>query len=51
MGSVLGTISEETPKYDLLKAAPTYEVRRYHPQIRATCTYKAEGFGGSGGLG
>ncbi|KAJ3216788.1 hypothetical protein HDU67_008965 [Dinochytrium kinnereticum] len=35
MAMFLGRITVETPKYDLITKNPVYEIRRYHPQVRA----------------
>jgi len=40
MASLFGLINEEMPKFDLLKkAAASYEIRRYHKQLRASVTF------------
>ena len=35
MGSVVGRVSEETPKFDVVRRAATYEVRRYAAGVAA----------------
>mmetsp|Transcript_12326 Transcript_12326/g.30163 ORF Transcript_12326/g.30163 Transcript_12326/m.30163 type:complete len:208 (-) Transcript_12326:436-1059(-) len=38
MASIFGYSSVEEPKYEVLKKTDIYEVRKYPPQIRASCT-------------
>ena len=35
MGSIVGRIAEETPKYELVRQGPGYEVRKYGANIAA----------------
>ena len=39
MGAVLGRISVETPKYEVVSKAPDYEIREYQPSVVAEVTY------------
>jgi hypothetical protein len=39
MGMVFGKVSEETPAFELLKQAPSYQVRQYVPSVAAETTY------------
>ncbi|KAL5729934.1 hypothetical protein ACHQM5_002821 [Ranunculus cassubicifolius] len=39
MGMVFGKITVETPKYQILKSAATYEIRKYPPAVIAQYTY------------
>ncbi|WCJ28401.1 SOUL heme-binding family protein [Euphorbia peplus] len=39
MGMILGKITVETPKYELLKSTPEYEIRKYLPAVAAEFTY------------
>lgn len=39
MGTVLGRISVETPKYKVLSKSPDYEIREYQPSVVAEVTY------------
>ncbi len=40
MTSLFGKITEETPKFEVLKKTDAYEIRKYAPCIIATTTYK-----------
>lgn len=42
MGSVIGTVSEETPRFEVLSSASGYEIRRYDPMIIAEVTYSGD---------
>ena len=50
MGSVVGRITEETPKYQLLKSTPFYEIRKYAPQVRAKVNYQSQSLEDSRGF-
>ncbi|XP_065851933.1 uncharacterized protein [Euphorbia lathyris] len=39
MGLILGKISVETPKYELVKSTTEYEIRKYSPSVAAEFTY------------
>lgn len=39
MGLILGKITVETPKYEVVHATTTYEVRKYQPCVVAEVTY------------
>jgi len=39
MGLVFGKITVETPKYEVLKSTPDYEIRKYPPHVVAEVTY------------
>ncbi|XP_047962566.1 uncharacterized protein LOC125207319 [Salvia hispanica] len=39
MGMILGKISVETPKYEIIAAADYYEIRKYPPSVVAEVTY------------
>ncbi|RRT62421.1 hypothetical protein B296_00021480 [Ensete ventricosum] len=39
MGLILGKISVETPKYEVIHACPDYEIRKYSPRVVAEVTY------------
>ncbi|XP_057778086.1 uncharacterized protein LOC130996833 [Salvia miltiorrhiza] len=39
MGMILGKISVETPKYEVIAAADDYEIRKYPPSVVAEVTY------------
>ncbi|CAL9165634.1 unnamed protein product [Musa hybrid cultivar] len=39
MGLLLGKISVETPKYEVIHACPDYEIRKYSPRVVAEVTY------------
>lgn len=47
MGLILGKITVETPKYEVVRAAATYEVRRYPPCVVAEVTYSPTQFKGN----
>ncbi|KAL3753708.1 hypothetical protein ACJRO7_001016 [Eucalyptus globulus] len=47
MGSVLGRISVETPKYQVLSSSAEYEIRHYAPAVVAEVTYTPSQFDGS----
>lgn len=51
MGSVLGKITEELPRHEVLRRAAAYEIRRYHPCVVAETTYESRKgmFGGDQG--
>ncbi len=44
MTSLFGKITEETPKFEVLKKTDAYEIRKYAPCIIATTTYKVRNF-------
>lgn len=46
MGTIFGKISVETPKYDVVKSAPDYEIRKYSPAVAAEVTYDPSQFKG-----
>lgn len=46
MGTVLGKISVETPKYQVLSSCAEYEIRHYAPSVVAEVTYTPSQFGG-----
>ncbi|XP_020113632.1 heme-binding-like protein At3g10130, chloroplastic [Ananas comosus] len=46
MGLVLGKITVETPKYELIHACPDYEIRKYAPSVVAEVTYSPSALGG-----
>ncbi|XP_078178647.1 SOUL heme-binding family protein [Carex rostrata] len=39
MGMILGKITVETPKFEVLHSCPDYEIRRYSPSVVAEVTY------------
>ena len=39
MGTVLGRIGVETPKYEVVSKAPDYEIREYQPSVATEVTY------------
>ncbi|KAJ1686459.1 hypothetical protein LUZ63_017849 [Rhynchospora breviuscula] len=39
MGMMLGKITVETPKYEVLHTCPDYEIRRYNPSVVAEVAY------------
>lgn len=39
MGTVLGRISVEAPKYEVISKGPDYEIREYQPSVVAEVTY------------
>ncbi|KAF3334096.1 heme-binding-like protein [Carex littledalei] len=39
MGMMLGKITVETPKFEVLHSCPDYEIRRYNPSVVAEVTY------------
>ncbi|CAL1378911.1 unnamed protein product [Linum trigynum] len=47
MGMVLGRITVETPKYELIKACSEYEIRKYAPSVYAQVTYNPSQFKGN----
>ncbi|KAK1396823.1 Heme-binding-like protein, chloroplastic [Heracleum sosnowskyi] len=47
MGMIFGKISVETPKYQLLKTTPDYEIRKYPPCVIAQVTYNPSQFKGN----
>ncbi|KAK2972236.1 hypothetical protein RJ640_014294 [Escallonia rubra] len=46
MGMVFGRICVETPKYQVLKSTPNYEIRAYPPSVIAEVTYDPSQFKG-----
>ncbi|KAL0911786.1 hypothetical protein M5K25_019950 [Dendrobium thyrsiflorum] len=46
MGLILGKISVETPKYQLIHKAADYEIRTYAPSVLAEVTYDPAALGG-----
>ncbi|KAI4354624.1 hypothetical protein L6164_003473 [Bauhinia variegata] len=46
MGMVFGKISVETPKYEVIKSTPDYEIRSYAPSVMAEVTYDPSQFKG-----
>ncbi|KAE9603093.1 putative SOUL hem-binding protein [Lupinus albus] len=47
MGMVLGKISVETPKYEVIKSTNEYEIRKYPPSVLAEVTYEPSEFKGN----
>ncbi|KAF8042250.1 hypothetical protein BT93_A0772 [Corymbia citriodora subsp. variegata] len=47
MGSVLGRISVETPKYQVLSSCAEYEIRHYAPSVVAEVTYTPSQYNGN----
>lgn len=47
MGMILGKITVETPKYQLLQATADYEIRLYGPSVVAEVTYDPAQFRGN----
>ncbi|CAL0306313.1 unnamed protein product [Lupinus luteus] len=47
MGMVLGKISVETPKYEVIKSTNEYEIRKYPPSVLAEVTYEPSEFNGN----
>lgn len=47
MGMIFGKISVETPKYEVLKTTPDYEIRKYPPCVVAQVTYNPSQFKGN----
>lgn len=47
MGMILGKITVETPKYQLLKTTTDYEIRFYSPSVVAEVTYDPAQFKGN----
>lgn len=47
MGLVLGKITVETPKYELLESKPNYEIRKYPPHVVAEVTYNPSDMNGN----
>jgi hypothetical protein len=47
MGMILGKISVETPKYQLIKSLADYEIRKYVPSVIAEFTYDPSQFKGN----
>ena len=39
MGTVLGRIGVETPKYEVMSKAPNYKIKEYQPSVVAEVTY------------
>ena len=50
MSIFFGKINVETPKFTLLKKTPSYEIRRYAPQIRAQISYSSSELSSSYGF-
>ncbi|KAM7526428.1 hypothetical protein LguiA_016330 [Lonicera macranthoides] len=46
MGMILGKISVETPKFELIKSTESYEIRKYFSQVIAEFTYDPSQFEG-----
>eukprot|EP00897_Mesotaenium_endlicherianum_P007185 jgi/Mesen1/6495/ME000332S05500 len=42
MGSLMGKITEETPKYDVVTKTPEFEIRQYAPALVAEVKYKGD---------
>lgn len=47
MGMVFGKIGVETPKYEVIKTTPDYEIRKYAPSVAAEVTYDPSQFKGN----
>ncbi|CAN4109701.1 unnamed protein product [Withania somnifera] len=47
MGMILGKISVETPKYELIQSTPDYEIRVYPAAVIAQVTYNPSQFKGN----
>ncbi|KAJ4979684.1 hypothetical protein NE237_010464 [Protea cynaroides] len=47
MGMILGKISVETPKYEVLQSSSDYEIRKYPPSVAAQVTYDPTEFKGN----
>ncbi|XP_057458768.1 heme-binding-like protein At3g10130, chloroplastic [Lotus japonicus] len=47
MGMVFGKIAVETPKYEVTKSTPDYEIRNYPPAVAAEVTYDPSQFKGN----
>ncbi|XP_042513580.1 heme-binding-like protein At3g10130, chloroplastic [Macadamia integrifolia] len=47
MGMVLGKITVETPKYEVLQSTADYEIRKYPPSVAAQVTYDPSEFKGN----
>lgn len=47
MGMIFGKISVETPKYEVLKTTPDYEIRKYSPCVIAQVSYNPSQFKGN----
>ncbi|KAB1214639.1 hypothetical protein CJ030_MR2G000923 [Morella rubra] len=47
MGMILGKISVETPKYDVIQSSADYEIRKYAPSVVAEVTYEPSQFKGN----
>lgn len=47
MGMILGKISVETPKYEVIKSLVDYEIRKYAPSVIAEVTYDPSIFKGN----
>lgn len=47
MGLILGKISVETPKYELIQSTADYEIRKYEPSVVAEVTYDPTQFRGN----
>ena len=46
MGMVFGKIYVETPKFEVIKSSPDYEIRQYPPSVTAEVTYDPTDFKG-----
>ncbi|XP_038692900.1 heme-binding-like protein At3g10130, chloroplastic [Tripterygium wilfordii] len=46
MGLILGKITVETPKYDVIQSTSDYEIRKYEPSVIAEVTYDPSQFDG-----
>ncbi|KAK8950656.1 Heme-binding-like protein [Platanthera zijinensis] len=49
MGLILGKISVDTPKFQIIRSAPDYEIRTYAPFVVAEVTYDPAQLGGPDG--
>ncbi|KAI5682661.1 hypothetical protein M9H77_03889 [Catharanthus roseus] len=47
MGLILGRITVETPKYEVIKSTADYEIRKYLPSVIAEVTYDPSQFKGN----
>ncbi|KAK6244997.1 hypothetical protein QUC31_011406 [Theobroma cacao] len=47
MGMILGKISVETPKYEVVQSSADYEIRKYSPSVVAEVTYDPSQFKGN----
>ncbi|GAV65484.1 SOUL domain-containing protein [Cephalotus follicularis] len=46
MGTVLGKIDVEAPKYEMIQSSPDYEIRKYPPTVIAEVTYDPSDYKG-----